>query len=61
MISLINEYREDVIHSHTDSLIIKNHKNLLNKFEISDELGKWKIEDTLKVLKIEKSRVVKFK
>ena len=61
MTNLINEYKEHVIYSHTDSLIIKNHKNILNKFEISDELGKWKQEDDLKVLKIEKSRVIKIK
>lgn len=50
----IKNVSEHIVYIHTDGFIIKNDENLLKKFEISDELGKFKIK--IANFKIEKGR-----
>eukprot|EP00466_Bigelowiella_natans_P021635 jgi/Bigna1/146710/aug1.119_g21418 len=56
MVGLINEYKDDVVYSHTDSLVIARSKAI--HFEISSELGKWKEEELPKHFKVEKSMLI---
>eukprot|EP00466_Bigelowiella_natans_P004857 jgi/Bigna1/81049/fgenesh1_pg.77_\ len=53
VVDLMNECKDDVVHGHTDGLVMARSKAM--HFKISDELGKWKEEELPEHFKVEKS------
>eukprot|EP00466_Bigelowiella_natans_P011402 jgi/Bigna1/140059/aug1.54_g14767 len=53
VVDLMNEHKDDVVCSHTDSSVMARSKAM--HFEIGDELGKWKEEELPEHFKVEKS------